>query len=373
MSLNSIYQQKIASDALLPDPQQQSLVTELDRFSCALHSFASTSFFHRLRKGDQHPGHLYLWGEVGRGKTMLMDMLYQEARVAKRRVHFGSFMRWLHMELNEYSGKKNPLDMIADRTADGLSLLCFDEFQVIDIGDAMLLATFFTRLLRAPVALCMTSNLPPSELYNNGLQRSRFLPTIALLEQEFKVLSLQSKQDYRRLHMTQAEHYFFPVTTSTSNQFFDAFKRFVHQAKPSTTTVNGRSIQVLGIGSDAVCFDFDALCRQARSSADYVAISAEFPVVFLANIEALHDPQDSDAVRRFINLIDQLYDNAVFLVCLATIDIDDIYTGTVLAQPFERCHSRLIEMQSKQYLEDSIGRRKTRNFNPPPVASLEGY
>ena len=352
MSLSSIYNQKVARSDLQFDPAQQAIVAELDKFNQELHKFASASVFNRLRKSDKHPGNLYIWGDVGRGKTTLMDMLYKEASVAKRRVHFGTFMRWLHAELNDRSGEKNPLEAIAERTAKGLSLLCFDEFQVIDIGDAMLLAKFFTSLLRTPVAICMTSNLPPSDLYKGGLQRSLFLPAISLIEAKFKVICLQSKTDYRRLKMAQAEHYFFPITADKKRQFFNTFKDFVPQAKPGTITVNEREMQVLGVSSGAVCFDFSELCRKARSSADYVMISEEFPVVFLANIEPLHDQEDSDVVRRFISLIDLLYDNSVFLVCLSKVDIDNIYTGQILASPFERCHSRLIEMQTKKYLEN---------------------
>ena len=356
MNLQASYQKKLDTGLLKPDAAQQQCIEYLDDFSNRMHLHFQASFIDRISRRHPHTGHIYMWGQVGRGKTMLMDMLFQNAQVTKKRVHFGTFMRWLHSRLNELSGNKNPLVTIAEQAAHDTQLLCFDEFQVIDIGDAMLIGTFLDSLFKQSTVVCMTSNLPPAELYKDGLQRSRFLPAIRLLEQQCDVVALNAQHDYRQLHIEHTEYYLQPINDSNRKLFTTHFNILSHgeQVTVKNIDINGREVQVQGVTKDAVWFDFSVLCRQARSSADYIHIATTWPAVFLSNIEGISDPEDSDAVRRFINLIDQLYDHGTLLSCLADVDIDKIYTGSLLAHPFERCHSRLVEMRSKEYVQKVI-------------------
>lgn len=305
-----------------------------------------------LRRPDRPVRGLYLWGGVGRGKTFLMDLFFASLPFAeRRRQHFYRFMHAVHAELARLKNEREPLQLVAESIARDIRVLCLDELQVTDIADAMILAALFAGLFRRGVTLVATSNTPPQELYKDGLQRARFLPAIALLEQHLAVLQLAAATDYRLRELTQAGVYLPAGAPHTPALLLQLFRRLAGQSDRvgGDIVIEGRRIAVVREGTGAVWFEFEALCAGPRSADDYIEIAREYRSVIVAGVPVL-GAGDEDAARRFIELIDELYDRNVNLIVSAAARPTELYRGERLKAPFERTVSRLIEMQSAEYL-----------------------
>ncbi|HBD11293.1 MAG TPA: cell division protein ZapE [Porticoccaceae bacterium] len=314
------------------------------------------NLFQRLLKNQRPPAvdGLYMWGGVGRGKTYLMDNFYESLPFEqKMRVHFHRFMKRVHRELRAVGGEKNPLDKIATLLADETRVICFDEFFVSDITDAMLLGTLMERLINHGVVLVATSNIEPDRLYENGLQRQRFVPAIDLIKRHCEVFNLDGGTDYRLRALTQASLYHWPLGDTAEQEMNDAFYRLVPAAeevrKAVLIEVEGRDIPCRYVGEDVIWFDFEALCAGPRSQNDYIELAREFHAVLLSGVPPLGAHRDDEA-RRFINMVDEFYDRNVKVAISAEVSLENLYEGGRLEFEFQRTQSRLREMQSHEYL-----------------------
>jgi cell division protein ZapE len=307
----------------------------------------------KLRRPQSQTG-LYMWGGVGRGKTYLMDVFFESLPFAdKERMHFHRFMQHIHREMRARQGEKNPLDGIARDFARRARVLCFDEFFVTDITDAMILATLLGTLFEEGVTLVATSNIVPDDLYRDGLQRSRFLPAIALLKQHTRVLNVDGGIDYRLRLLEQAELYHCPLGLASDAFLTERFATLEtdhgDHRENVDVQIEGRPIHARKIADDVAWFEFRALCDGPRSQNDYIELAREYHTVLLANVERMGVATD-DIARRFINLVDEFYDRGVKLIITAEVPIEDIYAGGRLEFEFARTRSRLLEMQSHEYL-----------------------
>jgi cell division protein ZapE len=297
---------------------------------------------------------LYFWGGVGRGKTYLMDNFYESLPYPqKMRVHFHRFMRRVHQELRTLENEKNPLEIVADRIAEEARVICFDEFFVSDITDAMILSTLLQGLFNRGVSLVATSNIVPDGLYKDGLQRARFLPAIDMLNKYTLVVNVDGGTDYRLRALEQAELYHCPLDDAADASLLKSFESLVPDKEEIRANVDveveGRPIQARFEAEDVVWFDFMALCDGPRSQNDYIELAKEYHAVLVANIPELGRDTD-DQARRFINMVDEFYDRNVKLVVSAENPLESIYAGGKLNFEFERTTSRLLEMQSQEYL-----------------------
>lgn len=297
---------------------------------------------------------LYFWGGVGRGKTYLMDTFYDSLPFStKTRTHFHRFMQRVHAELKLLAGEKNPLDRVAGKFAAEAEVICFDEFFVTDITDAMILGSLMEKLFAHGVALVATSNIVPDRLYENGLQRARFLPAIKLLNSCTEVVNVDSGIDYRLRALEQAELYHSPLDAAADESLNCSFESLAPDVREAINgqvlEVNGRPIHTRRCCEDVVWFDFVALCDGPRSQNDYIEIAKQFHAVLISNVPQLGGQRD-DQARRFINLVDEFYDCGVKLILSAEVTLADLYGGGRLEFEFERTTSRLLEMQSHEYL-----------------------
>jgi cell division protein ZapE len=309
----------------------------------------------KFAKSELYPEEgLYFWGGVGRGKTYLMDNFYESLPFeCKMRVHFHRFMRRVHQDLKQLKGQADPLRKVADKIASETCIICFDEFFVSDITDAMILGTLLEELFARGVCLVATSNIIPNDLYFNGLQRQRFLPAISLLNERCRVLNVDGGVDHRLRALEQAELYHSPLNKAADQAISDTFDRLVPvegEIKQGVDLeVEGRPIPVIKLAEDIVWFEFTAICEGPRSQNDYIDIACEFHAVMISNIPLLGGIND-DAARRFINLVDEFYDRNVKLAITAAEPLHALYSSGRLGFEFQRTQSRLLEMQSHEYL-----------------------
>tara|TARA_B100001029_G_scaffold159220_1_gene146397 strand:+ start:98 stop:1213 length:1116 start_codon:yes stop_codon:yes gene_type:complete len=332
---------------------------------------AFESLFGKLVLADGSKGHLislipkwagvkkptkgiYLWGGVGRGKTYLMDLFFECIPFPdKQRIHFHRFMYSVHTQLQVFQGRKNPLELIAARIAKKTRLLCVDEFFVLDIGDAMLLSGLLKSLFDRGIVFIATSNIHPDSLYKDGLQRDSFLPAIQLIKKSTDVIELGGDTDYRLRSLTNATLYHFPHSDKIEKQLFTNFSELVPNPADiqidETIEILGREVSTRYNVEGVIWFDFKVLCSAPRGSADYVELARTCHAVVLSRVSQLDDQSD-DKARRFVSLIDEFYDRKVKLIISADVEIADIYLGQKLKFEFERTKSRLIEMQSYEYL-----------------------
>ena len=337
------------------DPAQQAVLPELDRIHAELLAAQPRSLFGKLTAPFREPAPvtgLYLWGRVGRGKTFLTDLLFEQlGDVPRRRWHFHRFMGEVHARLRALPDTADTLAVVAADLAADLRLLVLDEFFVGDIGDAMILARLLEQLIGRGVTLVTTSNILPGELYRDGLQRASFLPCIALLEQHCRVLRLDSAQDYRLRQLTQAATYLRPLGADSEQALAERFQSLAGHGPRSVAPlqINGREIPVKAQADGLVWFEFAALCEGPRSAADYIEIARDFHTVMLSNVTRL-DASREDAALRFVQLIDEFYDRHVNLLLSAAADPFSLYQGRRHEREFERTSSRLVEMQSADYL-----------------------
>ncbi|RXJ09902.1 cell division protein ZapE [Lelliottia nimipressuralis] len=296
---------------------------------------------------------LYMWGGVGRGKTWLMDMFYQSLPgTRKQRLHFHRFMLRVHEELNALQGHTDPLDIIAERFKAETDVLCFDEFFVSDITDAMLLGGLMKALFARGITLVATSNIPPDDLYRNGLQRARFLPAIEAIKEHCDIMNVDAGVDYRLRTLTQAHLWLSPLDEETRSQM-DKLWLALAGARRDTAPeleINHRPLPTLGVENQTLAVSFATLCVDARSQHDYIALSRLFHTVMLFDVPVMTPLMESEA-RRFIALVDEFYERHVKLVVSAAVPLYEIYQGERLKFEFQRCLSRLQEMQSEEYLK----------------------
>jgi cell division protein ZapE len=350
---SAVYAAGIARGEWQDDPAQRALLPELDRLYTALATPRSArGWWPFARPPEAVPG-LYLWGAVGRGKTLLADLLAEAlAGPGVTRTHFHRFMREINAGLRTHSGQQDPLALIArDWHAQALRLLVLDEFIVNDIGDAMLLGRLLTQLFEQGVTLVATSNTAPADLYRDGLQRERFLPAIAAIEAHCHVHELASATDYRLRALTRAEVYRAPLAADDDAWLAARFGQLAGNApREASITLDGRRIPVRGRGHGVAWFDFDALCTGPRAASDYIQIAHEFGTVLVGGIPLLATRGD-DIARRLVTLVDECYDRRVKLVCTAAAPPMQLYPDDGrLAAEFARTASRLTEMQSTDYL-----------------------
>ena len=295
---------------------------------------------------------LYLWGGVGRGKTYVMDWFVEALPLTgKRRLHFHHFMREIHEGLTRLPRQPDPLEVLAEQLCREMRLLCLDEFVVTDITDAMILYGLLRALFARGVTLVTTSNTHPEELYLNGLQRQSFLPAIELLKQHTRVFELDGGTDYRLRTLEQAGVYFLTSNPETEAELERYYNQLTagHVEAAQTLEINQREIPVVRLGKDVVWFDFQALCDTPRATADYIEIAREYHTVLLSGVPVFSGRHHS-AARRFLHLVDELYDRRVKLVLSAEAPLDRLYAGGLHDFPYERLKSRLTEMQSRDYL-----------------------
>ena len=351
------YRDELARGVLLPDPAQAALVEELDRVHRSLLARRDGGMLARLarrfaRGNDEPVRGLYVWGGVGRGKTHLVDLFYRAPGLEpKLRIHFHRFMQLVHGELSALAEREDPLRIVAARIAGRARVLCFDEFYVSDITDAMMLGRLLAALFDHGVTLVATSNIEPSKLYAEGLQRAQFLPAIELIERHTKVVRLDTGADYRLRALERARTWYTPLGPGAEQGLAECFRALApeHAGEEGTLTILGRSVPVVRCAGGVAWFEFETLCGGLRSVADYIEIARDFHTVVLSGVPVLDDDR-RDPVRRFIHLVDELYDRNVNLVVSAAAGPEGLYRGRRLAAPFQRTRSRLVEMQSTDYL-----------------------
>ena len=296
---------------------------------------------------------LYFWGGVGRGKTFLVDAFFAELPIReKRREHFHRFMQDVHARLRRNRDRASPLEQVAADIAAKARVLAIDEFVVGDVADAMILGALLEALFRRGVTLLATSNLPPRDLYRGGLQRDRFLPAIALIEKHCRVIEVEGGVDYRLRQLERATLWFGPAVTDADARLAAEFERLADGAgaRDVKIEVEGRPVRARREAEDVVWFEFRELCEGPRSAADYIEVARCYQAVFLSGVPVM-DADADDAARRFVTLVDELYDRGVKLVLSAAADApESLYRGERLALEFRRTASRLHEMQGLAYL-----------------------
>jgi cell division protein ZapE len=348
----SHYQELVDSGSFIPDPEQQTAAMALDNLWHQLLLPRKPALMKRIRRNRQAPvTGIYLWGGVGRGKTWLMDLFFEQLPIRKKvRIHFHRFMQRVHRDLAAAGNVRDPLPRIAARWAQSCSVLCLDEFFVADIADAMLLAGLLEELFKNDVTLVTTSNIEPAGLYRDGLQRAKFLPAIDLICRHTRVLQLGGSTDYRLRILEQSEIFHFPLDEAANQVMTTAFDRMAAECEMNhDLEINGRSFHAHRRGDGIIWFEFEELCEKPRGSIDYIEIARAFNTVVISNMPQLSE-NDANSTRRFITLVDEFYDRNVKLLISADVTIPELYTGHQLSFEFERTRSRLTEMQSHEYL-----------------------
>jgi cell division protein ZapE len=353
------YRAAVAGGELQKDAAQEAATATLQKLANAVKGYkpGPRGIFRTVQKP---PRGLYLWGDVGRGKSMLMDLFFEFAPLEKkRRAHFNAFMVDIHARIHaerQKAGSADPILPVARAVASTATLLCFDEFQVADVADAMILGRLFQQLFELGTVIVATSNTPPDRLYEGGLNRKLFLPFITLIEEKLDVLELHAALDYRRLRMSGLDIYITPLGPSADAKMDAAWLRLTDQKNgaPMTLTFLGRELIVPQAAKGAARFSFDDLCAKPLAAPDYLEIARHFHTVLIDNIPALGSAMRNEA-RRFMLVIDTLYDEGVKLICSAAAPPDRLYTDGDGAEAFRRTASRLVEMQSDDYLKRGHG------------------
>jgi cell division protein ZapE len=360
-----LYRERRKAGVLESDPAQALAAEKLESLARALAGYRprtseSEGWLARfgLRAASPPPPQgLYLYGAVGRGKSMLMDLFYETAPVAadhRRRVHFHTFMQEVHQRMHALRGQAETSDLIgavADEVAEGAWLLCFDEFQVTNIADAMILGRLFEALSERGVVVVATSNRAPDQLYERGLQRELFLPFIALIKDKLDVLSLDGETDWRRARIRGMKVYHCPLNRAAAEDLDAAFRTLTDDdpdAGPATLTVLGRTLCIPLAARGVARFTFEDLCARALGAADYFALATHYHTLIVSGVPRMNADRRNEAIR-FTTLIDALYEHRVNLICSAEAPPDELYTDGEGSFEFRRTASRLIEMQSEAY------------------------
>ena len=354
MSVKDAYQAELSSRGFIADPAQLLAVEALERCATEWSDFKASrsNAFKKLINRPDIPRGVYLYGGVGRGKSFLMDCFYGEVPLKRKtRLHFHEFMREVHRELADLQGTVNPLDVLAKRMARKYRLICFDEFHVADITDAMILHRLLAALFDNGVGFVTTSNFKPDDLYPGGMHRDRILPAIALLNQHLEVLNVDNGTDYRRRTLERLKLYHVPLGAQADAEMRDAFEKLAESSDEDPILhIEAREIRARRKAGGVVWFDFKTLCGGPRSQNDYLEIATQFHTVFLSDVPQMPMRMASEA-RRFTWLVDVLYDRRVKLIMSAEVLPEALYTEGPLAHEFPRTASRLHEMQSKEFLD----------------------
>jgi cell division protein ZapE len=360
----SLYQADLHKPNFFADESQAQAIQYLQRLyndlqTNPLNEKPQTGIFSRLFKREKTKSRdikgLYFYGGVGRGKTYLMDLFFHSLDSSRKsRLHFHHFMLRVHKELSLLAGQKNPLIIVAKKFASETDIICFDEFFVDDITDAMILAGMFEALFSEGVILVATSNIQPSDLYKNGLQRARFLPAIGLIESHCDIYNLDGGKDYRLDRLIETEIYHFPLDHEAQTLVIDTFENLANGDKTynKALTINGRQIQTSAYSVDTLLINCASLCDGPRAVSDYIELAIVYRTIILANVPQMN-VQKNDMARRFIAMIDEFYNHHVVVIISADVDVYSLYTGDKLTFEFQRCISRLLEMQSKEYLQNA--------------------
>lgn len=364
MSLTEQYKKALQQPDMVDDAIQQQAIYKLETLSRQLTANDKNSRLDKIinilsfKKHKNKPlAGIYLWGGVGRGKTWLMNLFYEELPVKEKyRIHFHHFMLDIHEKLGNLNkqndGKqKNPLQQIAKDLAQSYKLLCIDEFIVTNITDAMILSELLHALFKHQVCLVATSNRIPDDLYINGLQRERFLPAIELIKSHTEVFHLDSGVDHRTSLLEQSDVYCFPIVDDTQQKITQRMQELAITpvVEKKILTIQNRKIETIRCSDDIAWFDFNVICTTPRAAQDYIELAQQFNTVIISNIDVMDEYSD-DMARRFIYLIDELYDRNVKFIASANAAPEDLYQGDMLEFAFHRTSSRLIEMRSHQYL-----------------------
>jgi cell division protein ZapE len=353
MSVRDTYEAELAARGYASDPAQLRAVEALDRCAREWGEFKEqrSNVFKKLINRPDIPRGVYMYGGVGRGKSFLMDCFYTAVPIVRKtRLHFHEFMREVHRELAELQGTVNPLDVLGERMARRYRLICFDEFHVADITDAMILHRLLVALFENGVGFVTTSNFRPDDLYPDGLHRDRVLPAIALLNDKLEVISVDNGTDYRSRTMEQVKLYHTPLGPQADAEMSEAFTRLAESRDEDPVLhIEAREIRARRKAGGVVWFDFRTLCGGPRSQNDYLEIATQFHTVLLSDVPHMPVRMASEA-RRFTWLVDVLYDRRVKLIMSAEVPPEALYTDGPLAHEFPRTVSRLMEMQSADFL-----------------------
>jgi cell division protein ZapE len=353
MSVRSTYDAALKERGYTTDPAQQRAIDALER--CATDwSYYKQRRSNALKKvfvKPEIPRGVYMFGGVGRGKSFLMDCFYNAVPIQRKtRLHFHEFMREVHRELRELQGTQNPLDELGSRMAKRYKLICFDEFHVADVTDAMILHRLLDALFKAGVGFVTTSNFHPDGLYPDGLHRDRILPAIELLKQRLEVVNVDDGTDYRQRSLAVADLYRCPLGPDADAALERTFERLAETAdQDPVLMIESRQIRAVRRAGGVIWFDFRTLCGGPRSQNDYLEIASQFHTVLLSNVPQMSVRQASEA-RRFTWLVDVLYDRRVKLVMSAAVPPEQLYTEGPMSHEFPRTVSRLSEMQSAEFL-----------------------
>jgi cell division protein ZapE len=354
MNVQEFYQDALSQRGFQADDAQRRAVERLQQAydEWVVYRAKRANKLTRLITRPEVPRGVYMWGGVGRGKSFLMDSFYSVVPVVRKtRVHFHEFMRGVHRELDELKGVADPLNDVAKRIAKKYRLICFDEFHVSDVADAMLLYNLLKALFENGVSFVMTSNYQPDTLYPDGLHRDRMLPTIALIKERLDVMNVDSGNDYRKRALEQVQSYLTPLGADTDAALRSAFTHIAEaQDEDPHVDIEGRKLKSLRRAGSVIWFDFTTLCGGPRSQNDYLEIASRFHTVILSSIPQMSAGMSSEA-RRFTWLIDVFYDNKVKLIMSAEVAPELLYTQGALSNEFHRTVSRIIEMQSREYMD----------------------
>ncbi|HWX02855.1 cell division protein ZapE [Collimonas sp.] len=354
MNVLEFYEQALTQRGFQADEAQRRAVDRLQQAYDEWVGYKAqrSSSFKRLIHRPDVPRGVYMWGGVGRGKSFLMDSFYSVVPVVRKtRLHFHEFMRAVHRQLDELKGVADPLDEVAKRVAKKYRLICFDEFHVSDIADAMILYNLLKALFDNGVSFVMTSNYEPSTLYPDGLHRDRMLPTIKLLQDHLDVMNIDAGIDYRKRALEQVETYHSPLNADTDRALRHAFAGVAETAdEDPLVDIEARKIKALRKAGGVIWFDFNTLCGGPRSQNDYLEIASRFHTVILSGIPQMSAAMSSEA-RRFTWLIDVFYDHKIKLIMSAAVPPEELYTQGMLANEFHRTVSRIMEMQSREYMD----------------------
>ena len=354
MNVEEFYQKALLERDFKADAAQRRAVDRLQQcYDDWVHYKAQrSSTFNRLINRPQVPKGVYMWGGVGRGKSFLMDSFYSVVPVVRKtRLHFHEFMRGVHRQLDELRGVADPLDEVAKRIAKKYRLICFDEFHISDVADAMIMYNLLKALFDNGVSFIMTSNYDPQLLYPDGLHRDRILPTIDLLYEKLDVMNIDAGIDYRSRALEQVQSYYTPLGAAADKALRDAYTRLAESADDDPVVrIEAREIRALRRTGSLIWFDFHTLCGGPRSQNDYLEIASRFHTVILSEIPQMSASMSSEA-RRFTWLIDVFYDQGVKLLMSAEVEPEELYTTGTLANEFHRTVSRIVEMQSQEYMD----------------------